>query len=566
VQSGNGTYTEQVRFKTDEQAPRRLAVPAGPRLKTQGARSMKPFDALRAEIGSAEIAKVLGYMDPLNMSFHFDSDIELWIPPDTEPLEVPNEDLANLSDEEKHILLTEGLVDVEMKKLEYLSDIPNWLLVHELSHQVQATATSSGIRNFMELNAHQWSCIRLIREVRSLSGGKVNVGIVNSAERYWSKSPEFRAALLTIEDDYRRLFANGGGKLQTSVARRYTSANAELASTFKCEDLIPGIQTTWCMDLTKVGGPEGVSVILGNRHLYEGYAFAVEQLRAVADNSDDYEPYWVQTPYDPYRVTHVIYRSLAGQPGRIWPDLMELAVVLDTALMYDNWLTTRLDTPEKSDTLWPNWNGIDHFIRMCDTIGSSRGQLRLGNNMEPDNIVAFQDALLKATGAPISSVLALTEAAIGRYPKIISEIAYLVPPMGIVADTWSRAFEHWLNFRIQTAKGASPALHLVYAPIRDLHLKAASLSTRSSRVIVPITDGSKNTRIYNVEVAIHIRSVLDEIVLGRSRCPVRAKCQLPARAACEGVTPSLEPEGHRCAREGAIDNIIAGIQIDTLVI
>jgi hypothetical protein len=537
------------------------------------AAKMNFLGELGSEIISDDAYKIQASMNPLNLGLYFGSEYDDRIPQGSAPPQVPTEELSSLglSDEEKTTLAKYGFVSRKATVEDIyggLSDVPAWLIAHELSHHIQSTATSSGIRNFFELNVHQISCIKLIRAALSLTGGTIRVGVVDSAEGLWPKSAEFKSAWLTIDKSYTRLVAvNGGGRIRTSFARKHALASGGRGTIYRCKYLIPEIPVTWCADLTHFGGPSGVSVILGNKHLYEGYAYAVELLRALMDESvvESYMESLSHLPDEPYRIAVSIYRGLAGAPVGEVPELAELTVVLDTALMYDDWLTTRLDTPEKADTLWPNWQAFDYFIYMCETMGHDRARLSL-RGMGNTEIVAFQDALLEATSAPVKSVRRLTEAAKEAYPRLISEIAYYVPPMRILAGTWSRAFEYQLSYRIDTAGGGCPAFRLIYSPRERLQFEAMAYTPSLSRASVPVTDGAESERdYYKLQLATHIRSVLDEVVLGRSPCPVREKCTLPRRAACEGITTRFKPEGHRCPREGAIAAIISGTGISDLL-
>lgn len=136
--------------------------------------------------------------------------------------------------------------------------------------------------------------------------------------------------------------------------------------------------------------------------MYEGYALAVEELRAAVDwereqgdpgargfvsPSDD-------APFHPYKVLRWVYDSIAGSLDRRWDSVAEFMIVLDTVLMYDAFLTgSRQATVDPMRT----------FIMICDHIGRHRQRLSL-KDWESQNVAAFQNALLRAIDAPVPSV------------------------------------------------------------------------------------------------------------------------------------------------------------------
>jgi hypothetical protein len=512
---------------------------------------MNDFEVLQTILTSARHEDVLASFDPFGLSFKFKDfhgyNSQMVAPP-------------SHAEQEGRFLLKEVTADeFERSAASLFSEVPTWLLVHELTHLLQMTSTSSGIRQFVNLFDLQTACILLIQAVAKQRQGVVEVNLLNSL--LFEPEGEIRSRLMTVLEVYgRQILASGGLKIAASHARK-RSAHASIGDRlFESRDIIIPGTTTWCFELSDSDGLSDTVVTLGNVHLYEAYAFIVEELRARSDwirqpgeHVGDYISPTADAPLDPYRILPSIYYSWVEPLPDSWDQLIELMAVLDAALMYDDWLT---GSPEDIQKAFQQRVGckIDTFLQMCKSIQQNRGRLYLkGTN--PTDIVQFQNALLEIIGAPLANVMALSRALADRHAALVEHLLHYNPPLEVYRNAWSRLFGDQLSYRISVADGGCPALGLVAKPIEELR----SLVQHAPVVMVggSPTDGDLGIEGISMYTPMHFLGLLQEIVLsGRQTCPIRSQCGLPDRSACHGVTDHLEPKGLRCARECAIIQIM----------
>jgi hypothetical protein len=442
----------------------------------------------------------------------------------------------------------------------HFSRVPNWLISHELTHLLQMTSTSSGIRQFTNMYSYQTACIAMIQKVAKKRKGLVDAGLLGSL--LISPEAELVPQLEMVLEAYTRMaLTNGGLEVSAQEARQHSISPTDGAQLYKCQGPFASETTVWCLELGDFSQPSGRAVILGNVHIFESYALIVEELRsrfdwakAQKDGLATYESPANGAPFNPYLILPSIYNSRVEQLPGSWEPMLELAVVLDTALMCDDWLT---GSPQEALAAFQRIGSmIDVFFDICDYIANNRDSVFLAG-VTPAKVAQFQDTLLRGIGAPITSVMTLAQAARDRYSDVIADVLNYHPPLRVYEDAWRWLFDEELSYRVELGQGACPALRLVTMPTEDLRLLAMQVPILTTGYLSP-TDGDAELRgLIPALAPTHYLSLLSEITLsGRIPCPIREECTLPWRSACHGVTHNLEPVGNRCTREFAIAQIM----------
>lgn len=418
-------------------------------------------------------------------------------------------------------------------------NVPTPVLAHEICHMWQIAATPAGLRDFSGLFNAEFAVRDVLTEAARIAGGRLPVGLHHLLDRGDIVS-SLRSAHEQALATYSYIaFRNGGLRISANLLNKVGSSEYFKDCHFFTTREDTALQTC---------------TLLGVRHIQEGIAATIESLRL----SDERELTPNDIPsFDPYLVCYQIYRDrrLEARSQKAGAAL-ELAVILDTALMMDEWM---VGNPSKSTP-------AHSFFLLLDLLADSPG-LEL-NERSPEKIAEFQDALLSSIGVGIPSVSAICSSLFDYVPSLVEELCNLSAfPQGLI-KMYGESIKFLLSVRLKLLGGASPVGFLAYAPRKNLEwiLRAAPVTTTA--FIPPLTDdarGSDSEELFNFQAATHLRPVVEETIFGRRPCPVMDRCLLPHRPACRGITQQIAPVGERCPRECVISSVLSDLQIDELI-
>lgn len=434
--------------------------------------------------------------------------------------------------------------------------VPAELLTHEMTHLYQVTATSSGLREFTEMHRYLLRCCAVSTAMAGRSGGEVPIGFLG--HRAGRALPDgLREPVDGLVASRNALLLRKGGVLLPVAALAPYRIRRSAGNIFEVGGIFDGDDSTWCADLTDLGGPAGMAVTLGSVHLFEGQALMAEYVRGITGpHGPGNDAFWRalnSAPPHPYQLARSVFLNYCRDrpAGAISADI-ELIHVIDAALMADRGHATG--------------NAFSDFMRMCLAL-SADPALHL-SSLAPDQVEAFQDALLRTTDTPVPSMAALSAAMRDEYPPLLAGLRRANPLFARVIPSWSRAFAAMLTERARSGWGGSTALALARMPHEQLAGFALDLMTTTFFQPVSLTDEAGVDRdILSVASLPRVKPILEEILYGPQPCEVRQRCQLPERAACSGLPglDALRPEGQRCMREYALTTVAELLGIGRLV-
>jgi hypothetical protein len=417
--------------------------------------------------------------------------------------------------------------------------VPTPILAHEICHIWETATTPTGLRDFSSLFAAEFVVRDALTEAARIVGGRLPVGLHHLLDRN-NISSDLGFAYEQVLKAYNNIaFRNGGLRVPVDLLNETGSSER-----FKdCHFFI-----------TSEDAASKTRTLLGARHIHEGFANAVEFLRISRDRIATLGEF---PPFDPYLICNSIYMNRRGKAGpQIRNPLLEQAVILDTALMVDQWMTGDdfiKSTPAHS------------FFLLLDSLANSP-ELKLNGNSD-EQIAQFQDELLSSIGLR-TSVSAICSSLLDYIPTLLEEVRGISSiPRGLI-EIYGNSIQRLLRFRLEAFGGACPIRFLVYAPRQSLEMLLEAVPVTTTAAIIPVTEDNQDSdlqEMFNFQAAGHLRPVVEELVFGTRPCPVADRCILPRRPACRGVTQQLVPPGDRCARESVISSVLSDLQINELI-
>jgi hypothetical protein len=449
-------------------------------------------------------------------------------------------DIATLSMhfDRQYLVSTEELSHAPKENLDAAihQRVPTSVLAHEIAHIWQTAATPAGLRDILNTFQAEFSARKAVTEAARISDGRLRVGVHRMIESNDRSSHLVSAYQQALATHTYMAFRIGGLRFSADLLNEEDSANRFRDYHFFIapEDASAKIRT-----------------LLGVRHIYEGFGAAVELLRLSLERS--LEPRDIP-PANPYTICYQLYRNRRTKSNsQIRGSLFELAVVLDTTLMMDDWMTgsPTMSMPAQS------------FLQLLDLL-EERPELELRRSSNAD-IVHFQDELLSAIGAPIPSVSSICDSMLDFLPTFIEDVKAHTAVPGSVVERYASPIRSLLRMRLDVLGGACPIRFLAFQPRRSLELLLGAFPQISTAVEMPVTEGNQDLRdVFTVQVARHLRPVVDELVFGSRPCPVVNRCILPHRPACDGVTHQLVSLDDRCPREAVISHGLSEWRINEL--
>jgi hypothetical protein len=499
----------------------------------------------RFSLSSALLSETLASVDVATLATRFGSVVEPGL-----ARRVYNGDDELTFDTAKGVTLEE--VDATF------DSIPTWLIAHEATHLLQATTTSSGIRNFAYQQGFMARCLAILRGFTSAGIREVPMGL-------WFPDQDSESIPKSIRSDIQELLLSSLSRVEASGLELPVETVFDEAARLPEDEFFvswknfsPSYEETWVQVPEASHAGNRVAVILGNTHLYEGYAHLIEILRTEIRGEGKTEDLrhartLIAMPSNPYGAARAAFETFVpSRPYTSFTTALELLGVLDTALMLDNWLEFDLG----DHASWRPPGVFPEFIEMLRHLEADP-KLRL-EGRSADAMVRFQDLLLTAIGAPVKSVKTLTRLMQEKVGDIVEKTTRDYPPFRFLAKSVLRAFEANLELRLKATGGGCPAIPLIYEDRSTLIGLCMTSSPVPLWSNIPVTDSpelSDLRTLYFAETAVHMYGVAKEIMLGKQRCTQFGHCLLPARPACNGLTHHFEEVGRRCARENAMSEL-----------
>ncbi|MFE2999589.1 hypothetical protein ACFXG4_31860 [Nocardia sp. NPDC059246] len=413
-------------------------------------------------------------------------------------------------------------------------NVPHGIMAHEIAHLYHTATTSVGLKTFFSSFLSEYLSRRVLTEAADIGlsvpeGGIRRSGQMNPANpKLWhaySDSHNFNAALALIA---------GGVEFEQGVP------DLSQFSDTPFRDLMFYSREDW---------PAERCGVLGTKHLFEGFATAVELMCSppVTGVSD-------LPPADPYLVCIRSYNKSCQSRGSSG-SLLQFAAIIDTALMMDAWTWSNEE---------PNILPFPNFIKLVDIVTEDPQLLRSPvfdrefEGSAEDGVREFQDSLLESAGFSIPSVRRITENMIARVPHLNTEIKLYAMLPGSIVDEFTDLILLLLKIRLELYGGGCPLGG--YANKEFLVNILSRLPTVTSGF--PVVGDFKKSEQADAKMLMTFGSgfhkiAIDELVYGRRQCPSRESCHLTYRPACDGVTMMLRPELEQCAREVAVDYVLS---------
>jgi len=402
-------------------------------------------------------------------------------------------------------------------------NVPDALINHELAHAVSMMTTPAGLKDFlMNFMAEDLSKTAISQASISLRP-PLPIGLAGRLKDLESV-PEVLEKMTHVVKFSSFLETRMGG-LEFHIDQ---------------ESSVPdGLH--FLADLDRKGGAS--KVLLGTRHLFEGFAQSVELGTIIL--AGERLTHAQVPPFDPYLVCSAIFDSLGRQrsTGSYRGTHLELAVVIDTALMMDSWIggDTKIRYP------------YDDFWKLLNVL-TKQGDLELARGGE--GVEEFQNQLLEAVDNPLQKVSDIVKQEIEFLPELVREVRHYSSMSPSLAHTLLNSIKEFLTMRLDAYDGACPLGWLIGGARQQKEIMLRKLpSTASGSLIPPVLDGDVTKNMFSLQTVGHIKRAVDEIIYGRQRCYVYDLCKLPHRAACEGFTKEISAEGNRCPRETVLTTL-----------
>ena len=426
------------------------------------------------------------------------------------------------------------------------------LLAHEISHAFYVTATPSGLRQFVTNHAIMSRDARLIHEAAACNHGVLRPGIamIPNMGNETNKLKQLRTEVLAAYVGQQLL--DGGSVLDASELHNF---NPDLARRSQYMVARGGDHPLVYCDFD----PEkGTVVQLGESHLVEGIATAIEFERWMTSGSDGSGKAKAgpapNPPSNPYRILWEIYRTIMENITRCPEPLVEFIAVADTALLMDDQV---LNHDEVSVA---NISSAVNFVILIEILKEANGSLSLVDP-SPSARRQFQTALLAAAGATSHDLREIINAVkVVAKDTIENDHNFRVFP-DESREKWIQAFDWSCNLRLEYYDGANAYDELIMAPVPTLRIFSEHVSTMTQAGLSQmerrhlIGEGSWAFGAFMEE---HIPSVLSELsFVGRKACRFYNQgCQLDKRPACHGVSDSLSAPDRQCLREAALQMVM----------
>lgn len=314
---------------------------------------------------------------------------------------------------------------------------------------------------------------------------------------------------------------------------------------------------------------QATSVMLGTNHLHEGFGVAVELLqrrftgeegpKAGPSGPVELDPS-LRSHSDPYFLAHYAYSAIVGAASSASQlsdlSLEECCLLIDLAMMCDPAVVQHsgLDTAGLTDLTAPvrlggpvpsslEWSTFEVFLRFCWALASSLGEIpRFDVGWRDEDVAAFQDAILRATGSPLNIAL-LSDAALTFFEDSFATPTRWSPELWEIIE---RIYRGNLAIRRDVLKGASPLLWLM-TPREDLE--------RLLQALDPVVSIGRAGGIGELERLLHFQQSVDvaaALVYGNGPCGLHVsqprRCGLPVKRMCSQL-PTSSPQTPACTRD-----------------
>lgn len=422
--------------------------------------------------------------------------------------------------------------DGELDWTALLHNVPTAVLAHELAHAMQVATTPAGLMDFFLPFVAEDLAARAINDARNLVTDELPRGL----RALFATSPEPTLPYRQAEAfEWYRATRLGGVKLP-------------LSETITLDDLTrryPDHQFSARVD--RDGST--TMTLIGVRHIYEGFGGAVQRLRAIQSNEDPPD-----LPFDPYSVYFASYKRVRPDIDGLKGSLHEFAVLLDTALLEDEF--------ENEDPYKRRPSTI--AFQLIEVLERNPGTSLMSTDWQ--DVAAFQNELMRLTDFAVPDVRATFDALRARLPTVFDEIGSLTTlPRNVLAD-YRKCIETLQQFRLEYFNGACPLELLTEGSRSWLSALISNMPTGSNGFEPPLTEGDRDHhRAFEYQKSRHWRPVLDELVFGPRNCMAEPNCLLPRRAACAGVTHDLARQEERCSREALIAQMMSDLDIRRLI-
>lgn len=431
--------------------------------------------------------------------------------------------------------------------------IPTAVLAHELCHSWQVTATARGLHCFANVwVGMSYRAVALFGLARR-NGGRLPVGMLgrfDELERVNADSEIFFANALAQNE----LAIWGGLRLPLDEVRQASLDPLSDGRILACDSDFDKAFVSKPSYFVDCGDH---ARLLGLVDLMEGMATAAQTLcsaierhrgdGAATGSNGSADP--ALLPYEPYHVAFALYSQNVPALRSEVLSVFEFAVVVDTALMMDDWsimVGSGQDAPIISDVLHP-------FAAFCELIVVLRQQgssLRL-TSPGRDAVRNFQNALLEAASFSVPDVGELTRHVISATEKVFAQISQSGPVPRPWSDRWQDCFLHALRFREFLGGGAPlTALATGDRALLCYHLEESTwLHARGLLDVTDSSDDNDHQAILRPLVMSHISDLMEQMTFGSSPCMLADQCGLERRPSCFGISERVAREGERCARE-----------------
>jgi hypothetical protein len=240
----------------------------------------------------------------------------------------------------------------------------------------------------------------------------------------------------------------------------------------------------------------------------------------------------------------------------VFGSILEFAVVADTSLMMDTWMTGELESPNQAHSFYALLNLLDR-----------RPDLTL-RGIRNSQIAEFQNELLTEAGCSVPSVADLCRLALDFLPTLMREVVERSAVHPGIVEAYGNCIRSLLRVRLELLDGACPIGFLALEPRESLDVVVGAVPYVATAISLPVTEGDSDTSdtypVFAYQAAAHIGPVLGELVFDGMPCSILDRCVLPRRAACVSVTHKLEPQASRCPREAVIAHCLSSWHIDEL--
>jgi len=474
-----------------------------------------------------------------------------------------------------------------------LRKFPTSVIVHELAHFFQTTATSNGLRMFMFLADSLTIKFHIIKELVRLCDGELIVPILRNFPRPLDPKSELTKNLsLYVEVVVKQLSHYGGWDLEPKIlssSKRLASFLYRGESEFFTLKIYPLL-----MDMRSIDRTQRVTVF-GAHHIREGMSKALDliqahmkkelALRAYSPKDKDSVPFTfsdVMLSLDPYFLSQLIYANLVNQIAGCEENssLEEFVAISDLALMGDiwicNWTQVQNLDPKERDKELKVLDQIDDnctpgmvFIHLLNTFGSCWKKLkRLSGHASQIDVSNFQNELLQHSGgATLEEIVRECEAYIEKGFINLKEVS---PIPNAVLELYQGIFKEVFNHRKKLLHNGALILDLLTS---DKYIYDFFLSFVPAFIAGGNIYSSSSSRLSDVGVGVdlltlkQIQDLTNAFMLGDKPCPIHVEkprsCVLSPSDSCNYAS-KLGNNTSKCIREQTYQHLLETLNIKTL--